>query len=61
MRKPAFCVCKTKDGDQLCGCCVRGLRPTNSLGPTETGPRFKVAPERLNCVVTTQLNSASFL
>ena len=22
-------------------CCVRVLRPTNSLGHTETGPRFK--------------------
>ena len=29
------------------GCCVRVLRPTNSYGHTETGPRFKVSPERL--------------
>ena len=28
-------------------CCVRVLRPTNSLGHTETGPRFKVSSERL--------------
>ena len=28
-------------------CCVRILRPTNSWGHTETGPRFKVSSERL--------------
>ena len=30
-----------------CCCCVRVLRPTNSYGHTETGPRFKVSSERL--------------
>ena len=28
-------------------CCVRVLRPPNSQGHTETGPRFKVSTERL--------------
>ena len=28
-------------------CCVRLLRPNNSYGHTETGPRFKVSSERL--------------
>ena len=30
-----------------CGGGVRVLRLTNSLGHTETGPRFKVSSERL--------------
>ena len=28
-------------------CFIRVLRPTNSYGHTETGPRFKVSSERL--------------
>ena len=41
----ALIACETKK-HQKC-CCVRVLRPTNSLGHTETGPRFKVSYERL--------------